>query len=443
MKYFILIFFIFSFSNQKQTTHNFPISQISIQLVSEENSIYYGSIPVSIGNQKLYLLVDTTIALSWVPSSNLNLTKYNLTQSYNHSLSKTFKFVNPHSNETTTVFYKEGDVFGYLMKDKFTINDLDFNFTFIEVAGFENNFKSNYYGKFALSYKVFNNISDSDPLFLFQNKSLISEKIFCIDENVLHFGGVPEKYIDYPYSSCNLIDTLLIDDEFKYSWTCELTHVIFGGEDKNFDDAIDLSPSYVIFDKNYKYIGIPKIFLNTFKENLFNKYLYGKCKLYEDNEESFFICKKSRKYNFLKINFIIDGYGYVINMKKLLKEKEDGTFELLLRFRNENDNIFSLGKLFFGLYTLVFNQDKKVVQFLGGEREVYEQEWNHWKISHEVKKESQVNTVINVGIIIIVYTLILVISLHIYYCVHKNKKKLIYSKEMKSLIKNEVESNNN
>ena len=98
---------------------------------------------------------------------------------------------------------------------------------------------------------------------LSKNK-LISKKIFSINtindkKGMFFIGDIPGKEYN---TFCNLTDTDKLDDTYKESWVCEMSHMGIFDKNKGMFNKINMyeelkNNKYVSFDSAYDYISVP------------------------------------------------------------------------------------------------------------------------------------------------------------------------------------------
>ena len=409
---------------------NKPIEYI-LKEINDDKEFY--TIIIKLGNQSFEVQIDTTSSISWVPSTaaKSNITSYlNISNYYKSKIP-----FDKQKNETILLVDEDGDVQGEIREDTLSIGYNEEiklnNFIFLGVTFYDKLFKDYPNGKLGLGYKTLYG-NNSNILKLSYNQTKINKTIFTLEQNKLYFGEIPEKLNNYPSSSCNITDSNELDDEYRNGWICSLTHIIIGKLDQTFEDSIDISPSKITFDSAFNYISIPKKFYDIFLNNLFNNELKGICTFNEfENIEINIICNKSNLFKNIYLTFIIDGFGYVINLNDLTKKLDNGKILLLIKFKFENDNIWSFGLPFIKLYTIVFNGEKNIVELYGGEREDFFEEWDKWREHVSSNQENERRMLFIVGCIVVCFMFFLVVFFEIWKC--KNKKNvnasLIFNEE--------------
>lgn len=327
----------------------------TISLLYEEDTGYY-IIPMSFGSnqEEFQIQVDTTTSETWIPSpkTTLKVKKYNITQST----------TGQKTNKTFEVEDEDGDVRGKACYDSVQVGDITLNhFGFVLVDEFEYPFDDYEQGKLGLGYKQEHG-DDFNFIRKLKLNNIIDREIFSINHETkeLIIGDVPPQFQNQLYTTCPVVETNDLDDEYRQAWACELTHLAFNldKKDKNFDldQAFEVN-ARITFDSAYPYISIPKRHINEFKKRYMNNYFNNSYKEVRDEDTTYFICTDEELVFGASISFIIEGYAYIIPWNKLFLKNEEGEYELLIRFYKENDNIFGFGAPFMDFFTVVYDYE--------------------------------------------------------------------------------------
>ena len=370
----------------------------TISLLYEEDTGYY-IIPMSFGSNQdeFQIQVDTTTSETWIPSpkTTLKVKKYNITQST----------TGQKTNKTFEVEDEDGDVRGKSCYDSVQVGDITLNhFGFVLVDEFEYPFDDYEQGKLGLGYKQEHG-DDFNFIRKLKLNNIIDREIFSINHETkeLIIGDVPPQFQNQLYTTCPVVETNDLDDEYRQAWACELTHLAFNldKKDKNFDldQAFEVN-ARITFDSAYPYISIPKRHINEFKKRYMNNYFNNSYKEVRDEDTTYFICTDEELVFGASISFIIEGYAYIIPWNKLFLKNEEGEYELLIRFYKENDNIFGFGAPFMDFFTVVYDYEEKEVGFYGGNRKQLTREWYDYlnDMTPEQKKAKRKRMYIYVGI---------------------------------------------
>ena len=370
----------------------------TISLLYEEDTGYY-IIPMSFGSNQdeFQIQVDTTTSETWIPSpkTTLKVKKYNITQST----------TGQKTNKTFEVEDEDGDVRGKACYDSVQVGDITLNhFGFVLADEFEYPFDDYEQGKLGLGYKQEHG-DDFNFIRKLKLNNIIDREIFSINHETkeLIIGDVPPQFQNQLYTTCPVVETNDLDDEYRQAWACELTHLAFNldKKDKNFDldQAFEVN-ARITFDSAYPYISIPKRHINEFKKRYMNNYFNNSYKEVRDEDTTYFICTDEELVFGASISFIIEGYAYIIPWNKLFLKNEEGEYELLIRFYKENDNIFGFGAPFMDFFTVVYDYEEKEVGFYGGNRKQLTREWYDYlnDMTPEQKKAKRKRMYIYVGI---------------------------------------------
>ena len=367
----------------------------TISLLYEEDTGYY-IIPMSFGSNQdeFQIQVDTTTSETWIPSpkTTLKVKKYNITQST----------TGQKTNKTFEVEDEDGDVRGKACYDSVQVGDITLNFVLVDE--FEYPFDDYEQGKLGLGYKQEHG-DDFNFIRKLKLNNIIDREIFSINHETkeLIIGDVPPQFQNQLYTTCPVVETNDLDDEYRQAWACELTHLAFNldKKDKNFDldQAFEVN-ARITFDSAYPYISIPKRHINEFKKRYMNNYFNNSYKEVRDEDTTYFICTDEELVFGASISFIIEGYAYIIPWNKLFLKNEEGEYELLIRFYKENDNIFGFGAPFMDFFTVVYDYEEKEVGFYGGNRKQLTREWYDYlnDMTPEQKKAKRKRMYIYVGI---------------------------------------------
>jgi hypothetical protein len=212
--------------------------------------------------------------------------------------------------------------------------------------------------------------------------NLIKKKIFSINainekKGMLFIGDTPGKEYN---SYCNVTDTDELDDMYKESWVCQLTHVGMFDKEKGIFNKIKYynelkNNKLVSFDSGYDYIAVPI----SEKENIDK--LLDKAELdckerkkreptksSEDTlrnrireEEITITCKASMKdinEKDLILSFVLEGYAYSLPFESLFVEGSNkDEVEMLVKYIDDEDAIWTFGYPFMNQFLMIFNME--------------------------------------------------------------------------------------
>ena len=244
-------------------------------------------------------------------------------------------------------------------------------------------------GEFGLGIDLENSNVLADTLY--ENK-IINDKILEIE--VLEENKKDILYLNFEpkineFTFCNLTDRLDEDHFYSQAWICDLSHIVIGSNkgELSWNNTLETNGKAVI-DTRTKYIYIPKGYI---------KYISAiwsinddGCKIAFDSEseEKFFKCNLTMEkhiYSMPSIYFIIGGYGYRLKAEDLF-EKDGKHFNSIIRFINEDDDLWILGIPFLREYKVLFDYNRTRVGFSGEDIMNYKEEYDQWLIDTAEKK---------------------------------------------------------
>ncbi len=390
----------------------------TIPLTYEEETGYY-IIPISFGSneEEFGLQVDTTTSETWIPSlkTTLNVKKYNISDSETSQQTK----------KTFEVEDEDGDVRGKACYDSIKVGDISLeHFGFVLVDEFEHPFSDYGQGKLGLGFKQEHG-DDFNFLRKLKLNNVIDKEVFSIDHQnkVLILGDHPPQFKNQLYTTCPMVETNDLDDEYRQAWACELTHLAFNVDKRS--KKIDLDKAFevnarITFDSAYPYISFPKRNLKAFKEKFLEVYFKDSYKEVKSSDSTYFVITDESLALSSSVSFIIEGYAYILPGNRLFLKTEENEYELLIRFYKENDNIFAFGAPFMDFFTVVFDYEESEVGFYGGERLEITREWYDYlnDMTPEKKKTRQRNY-IYIGVGVFVFVVIVLIC-----CIVRREKKV-------------------
>lgn len=412
MKITLLIFFISLAFIQ-------TIDPKTISLTYEEETGYY-IIPINFGSnsEEFGLQVDTTTSETWIPSckTSLKVNKYNISEST----------TGKKTNKTFEVEDEDGDVRGKACYDSIQIGDISLDhFGFVLVDEFEHPFSDYEQGKLGLGYKQEHG-DDFNFVRKLKLNNIIEREVFSInhENKELILGDAPPQFKNQLYTTCPVVETNDLDDEYRQAWACELTHLAFNLNKR--DKKIDLDQAFevnarITFDSAYPYISIPKRHLNAFKQKFLDNYFKDSYKKVTSSEATYFIITDESLALSSSISFVIEGYAYIVPGDKLFLKTEENEYELLIRFYKENDNIFGFGAPFMDFFTIVYDYEQAEVGFYGGDRLEITREWYDYlnEMTPEQQKAKRKRTYIYLGVGAFLFLIILFLC-------YRNRKERQY-----------------
>ncbi len=347
------------------------------------NKNYY-TITLKIGTpeEEYDLQVDTSTATTWIPSSRCK------------NCILAHRLYDPEDSRTSSptdilieLEDEDGNVEGYQTADNIRLGSYKLKqFGFVEVTKVADNFKDHYQGKLGLGFKSHSLINDEfNFLEKFKRHNLIRKKIFTINsinnkKGMLFIGDVPGKhYTNY----CNVTDTEDLDDMYKESWVCKMTHVGMFDREKGIFNKIKFyselkDNKLVSFDSAYDYIAAPISEKETIQKILNKANLFcreakksNNMKLANDfrhrirEEEISIICKTTEKELIDKnmaVSFIIQDFSYSLPLESLFeKGGKENEMNFLIKYIDDEKAIWTFGYPFLSQFLMIFNMEDKHV----------------------------------------------------------------------------------
>ena len=384
-----LIFSLFQFLNCRLEEGNIFLPMTSnFTLEHYQNRVYsknYYTIPLEIGTpgEEYELQVDTSTSTSWIPSSRCK------------NCIMAHRLYDPEDSRTsspTDIFIKledeDGNVEGYQAADNVKLGSYKLKqYGFVEVTKVADNFKDHYQGKLGLGFKSYS-LEDDEFNFLEKLKkhNLIRKKIFSINainnkKGMLFIGDVPGKHYN---SFCNVTDTEDLDDVYKESWVCKMTHVGIFDREKGIFNKIKFYKELehnklVSFDSAYDFIAVPISEKETVERLLSKAKLQcteskrnkGKSSKKDSlrnrirEEEMTISCETNmeelKKKN-LALSFVLQGFSYSLPLEYLFEDGvKDGEMDMLIKYIDDEDAIWTLGYPFLNQFLMIFNMEEEHV----------------------------------------------------------------------------------
>ena len=199
---------------------------------------------------------------------------------------------------------------------------------------------------------------------------------------MLLVGDLPGKKYN---TFCNVTtDPDDLDDMYRESWVCHLTHVGSFKVSKGISNIIknyhELDNDLVSFDTAYDYIAVP-----ISEKEVIEKFLQKsnlKCETREKSdmqklskeelklkklkrrireEEVSIICEatiEELKMKGMALSFILQGYVYSLPLDLLfVNTNENGKMEMLIRYIDDDDAIWTFGYPFMNQFLTIFNME--------------------------------------------------------------------------------------
>ena len=226
---------------------------------------------------------------------------------------------------------------------------------------------------------------------LYENK-IINDKILEIE--VKEEGKKDVLYLNFEpkineFTFCNLSSKLDENNYYSQAWICDLSHIIIGSNkgDLSWNNTLETN-GRVVLDTRTKYIYIPKDYLKYISTIWSINNEGCKVVLDSESEEKYFKCNLTMEkhiYSMPSIYFIIGGYGYRLKPENLF-EKDGENFQSLIRFYNEEDDLWIIGMPFMREYKVLFDYNLTRLGFSGEDILNYKNEYDKWVIDEAEKR---------------------------------------------------------
>ena len=345
------------------------------------NNKNYYTIPLNVGypSQTFNVQVDTSTSTTWLPSikcKNCVLAE----KFYDEEKSRT----SSPTNSIIKLEDEDGNVEGYEISDNIILGKYKLKqYGFIQVTKVSDDFRDHYEGKLGLGYRSHLDNKEFNFLEKLKKNNLILKKIFSINsindkKGMLFIGDIPGKEYN---SFCNVTTNIEhVDDMYKESWICHLTHIgIFdinkgiSNKLKNYD--VLKNNNLVNFDSASDYISLPisekaNIEKLLKKANLqcTNSKKSQTKKVFDESlrnrirEEEITITCKTNINELSKINlalsFVLQGYVYSLPLDLLFVQGvKEGEMEMLIKYIDDNSAIWTFGYPFMNQFLMVFNME--------------------------------------------------------------------------------------
>ena len=425
-------------------TSNFTLEHIESKVANK--NYYTIALKVGTPEEEYEVQVDTSTATSWLPSSkckNCKLAHRLYEEEDSRTSSPTDNFLE--------IEDEDGNVKGYQISDNIKLGSYKLKqFGFVQVTEVDEDFRDHYQGKLGLGYQS-HYLKDGEFNFLEKLKrhNLISKKIFSINaindkKGMLFIGDLPGK--DYN-SFCNVItDTDDVDDMYKESWICHLSHIGIFKKSKGIFNKIKYydeleNNDLVNFDSAYDYIAVP-IAEKEHIEALLDK-AHLKCieKKFDSEhkdkvdslryrireEEITIICETNMDElveKDLALSFVLQGYAYSLPLEQLfVKGRTENEMIMLIKYIDDDDAIWTFGYPFMSQFLMIFNMEdnhvgiKKLKKTALPIININNKDWA--KFSTEEQSSTSCSAFKTIGII----TLIIVVIAIIFFVYHAIRKR--------------------
>ena len=421
------------------------------------NNKNYYTIPLKVGTpgEEFDVQVDTSSATTWIPSDKCD----------NCDLAnKFYEEENSKTSSPTDIYIRiedeDGNVEGFQVNDNIRLGMYKLKqYGFVQVTRVEDEFKDHYQGKLGLGYKN-HYLKDEEFNFIekLKKNNLIVKKVFSITtinerRGMLLIGDIPGKrYKSYCNVTTNTDD---LDDMYKESWICQISHISTFDLNKGIFNKIKyyeelVNNNLVNFDSAYDYIAVP-ISEKEHIQKLLDK-AELECIEISQNEtkprekyslrniirekEITISCKTNlddlKKKN-LALSFVLQGYAYSLPLDLLFTNgKNDDEMEMLIKYIDDKEAIWTFGYPFMNQFLMVFNMEEDEVGIKKLKKTALPIiKLKDWKAINFLKKSSTTSAFKTIAYII----LILVVFAIIFFIYHAIRKR--------SLESNKVENNEN
>lgn len=236
-----------------------------------------------------------------------------------------------------------------------------------------------------------NKYNSSDLIDALYKNEIISSKVLELELNekddLININLEPNVK-KFKYCDLSLKKNFDKKDFYFESWICDLNHILMGStrEEIVWDKAYEVKGE-VVFDTRSKYIYIPKEFMKYISDiwEINN----NKCKLVRDlqSDEKYFVCTRDMTpsiYSMKSIYFIIGGYAYRLKAEDLF-ENDGKNLISLIRFINDEKNLWILGTPFFRKYNYLLDYDNLKFGINGEDIKDFNEQYEQWTV--EVKEE--------------------------------------------------------
>ena len=407
------------------------------------NNKNYYTIPLEIGTpgEEYEVQVDTSTATSWIPSNSCINCKL-AHRLYDEEDSRT----SSPTNILIDIEDEDGNVEGYQVSDNIQLGSYKLKqYGFVQVTKVADDFRDHYQGKLGLGYKS-HYLKDDEFNFLekLKKNNLISKKIFTINainekKGMLFIGDLPGKEYN---SYCNVTtDTEDLDDMYKESWICHLSHVGVFEKDKGIFNKIKYydeleHKDLVNFDSAYDYIAVPiseKEHIEKLldKANLECKEIKkDKTKKSEDDklrnrireEEITITCKTDMdelKEKDLALSFVLQGNSYSLPLELLFVQGSNkNEMEMLIKYIDDEDAIWTFGYPFMNQFLMIFNMEENHVGIKKLKKtalpiiSINNKDWKRYELKEDSSQTSSAFKTIGIIVLILVAIAIIFFIIH-------------------------------
>ena len=232
---------------------------------------------------------------------------------------------------------------------------------------------------------------------LYNNKIIFQKELIIGAKTILDTYLVTDKYY-----FMNLTDKSDLPNIYHDSWIVEQSHILPGTSKKEvmWNNSVEVN-ARAIFDSSSKYIYLPIGYLNLILD-IWNLNL-TKCPLIEDESKVKYIqCNNTKKDYFKNIKpiyFIFEGYALPFTAEELFEDIGDNKFQSLVRFREENYDIWTFGVPLFKKYKVWLKYEKNMIGFNAENVLDFNKDYIEWRKENEriLNKASNDKKIVIIG----------------------------------------------
>ena len=209
-------------------------------------------------------------------------------------------------------------------------------------------------------------VSNSSFVSQLKNKKVIDNKIYYFlykkdDEGEFVIGKYPHEYHNKMFQKENL--RLVKADEYQGFplWSTKFDNFYFG------DKLIKKEIVTFVFRTEFSFLIGSNSFFQDCSQYFFKDYLdQNKCQIDKNDTGSlFYVCDDDidiKKFPIIKLTHKIWNYTFELTYKDLFLKSKNKYF-FLICFKTYYNDLWTLGDLFLRKYTIVFDQENKVIGF--------------------------------------------------------------------------------
>jgi hypothetical protein len=232
---------------------------------------------------------------------------------------------------------------------------------------------------------------------LYNNKIIFQKELIIGPQTILDTYLITDKYY-----FANTTDKKDLPEKYHDSWIVEQSHILTGTSAKElvWNNSEEIN-ARAVFDSSSKYIYLPIGYFNLILD-IWNLNM-TKCPIIEDGEKVKYIrCNDATKDYFKNIKpiyFIFEGYALPFSAEELFEDIGDNKFESLVRFRDENYDIWTFGVPLFSKYKVWLKYDKKLIGFNGKNILDFHKDYIQWRKENEklLNKTSNDKKIVIIG----------------------------------------------